>query len=103
MAYNVAKNSYNMQKTGKHLTAEQYNEALENPDTLIVDMRNYYESEIGRFKGAIIPNVETSKELLPKVKNLLEGKEEEKYYFIAQEAFDAKKQVLFLCKMVSKM
>ena len=40
-------------------------------------MRNYYESEVGRFKGAILPNVETSKELLPKVKNLLKGKEEQ--------------------------
>ena len=59
VAYNVPKNSYNMQKTGQYLTAEQYNKALENPETLIVDMRNYYESEIGRFKGAITPNVET--------------------------------------------
>ncbi len=76
VSYNISKESYNMQKTGKHLTAEQYNKALDNPDTLIIDMRNYYESEIGRFNGAIIPNVETSKELLPKVKTLLEGKEE---------------------------
>ena len=36
-------------------------------------MRNYYESEVGRFKGAIVPNVETSKELLPEVKKLLKG------------------------------
>ena len=39
-------------------------------------MRNYYESEVGRFKGAIVPNVETSKDLLPEVKKLLKGKEE---------------------------
>jgi len=76
VAYNVSKDSYNMQKTGKHLTAEEYNKALDKPGTIIVDMRNYYESEIGKFQGAIIPNVETSKELLPKVKTLLEGNEE---------------------------
>ena len=76
VAYNVSKDSYNMQKTGKHLTAEEYNKALDKPETIIVDMRNYYESEIGKFQGAIIPNVETSKELLPKVKTLLEGNEE---------------------------
>ena len=96
MAYNVPKNSYNMQKTGKHLTAEQYNEALDNPDTLIVDMRNYYESEIGRFKGAIIPNVETSKELLPKVKNLLEGKEEEKILLYCTGGIRCEKASSFL-------
>ena len=76
VAYSVSKDLYDMKNTGNHLTAEQYNKMLDNPDTLIVDMRNYYESEIGRFEGAIIPDVETSKELLPKVKTLLEGEEE---------------------------
>ena len=37
-------------------------------------MRNHYESEIGRFKGAICPDVETFKEELPKT--ILKGKEE---------------------------
>ena len=76
VAYNLKKDSYNMKKTGKHLTAEEYNKRLDNPETIVVDMRNYYESEIGRFKGAIVPNVETSKELLPEVKSLLKGKQE---------------------------
>jgi UPF0176 protein len=39
-------------------------------------MRNYYESEVGHFKTAITPDVETSRELLPHVKNLLKGQEE---------------------------
>ena len=96
VAYNVPKNSYNMQKTGEHLTAEQYNKALENPETLIVDMRNYYESEIGRFKGAITPNVETSKDLLPKVKNLLEGKEEKKILLYCTGGIRCEKASSFL-------
>ena len=69
-----------MKKTGKHLTAEEYNKRLDNPETIVVDMRNYYESEIGRFKGAIVPNVETSKELLPEVKSLLKGKQEKRNF-----------------------
>ena len=64
-----------MKKTGKHLNAEEYNKALENSETIVVDMRNYYESEIGRFENALIPDVETSKELLPKVKKMLNGNE----------------------------
>ena len=40
-------------------------------------MRNHYESEIGKFKGAICPDVETFKEELPLVKDLLKGKEKE--------------------------
>ena len=77
VAYGVPNDSYTMEKVGNHLSAEEYNQALDNPDTLIVDMRNYYESEIGRFESAIVPDVETSKELLPEVKRILEGKEEE--------------------------
>jgi len=76
VAYGVPEDSYSMDSIGSHLNAEAYNKALENPDTLIVDMRNYYESEIGRFENAIVPDVETSKELLPEVKRLLEGHEE---------------------------
>ncbi len=77
VAYNVPADTYDMKKTGKHLNAEQYNQALENPGTIIIDMRNYYESEIGRFDNALIPDVETSKELLPKVKKMLNGNEDE--------------------------
>ena len=77
VAYGVPTDSYDMKKVGNHLSAEEYNQALENPDTIIVDMRNYYESEIGRFETAIIPDVEISKELLPEVKRILEGKEGE--------------------------
>ena len=98
VAYNVPKSSYNIQKTGKHLTAEQFNKALESPETLIVDMRNYYESEVGRFKEAIIPNVETSKQLLPKVKNLLKGKEEEKILLYCTGGIRCEKASSFLMK-----
>ena len=81
VAYDVPKESYDMRKVGKHLTASDYNLAIESKDSTVVDMRNYYESEIGRFENAIIPDVETSKELLPEVKKILKGKENEKISF----------------------
>ena len=77
VAYGVSENSYDMNKVGNHLSAEEFNQALEKPETIIVDMRNYYESEVGRFESAVIPDVEISKELLPEVKHILDGKEEE--------------------------
>ena len=67
---------YDVTSVGKHLDAKAWNDALENGAT-VVDMRNHYESEIGKFKGAICPDVETFKEELPKVKKTLEGKEDE--------------------------
>ena len=76
VAYGVPENSYDMNKVGNHLSAEEFNQALEKPETIVVDMRNYYESEVGRFESAVLPNVEISKELLPEVKHILHGKEE---------------------------
>ena len=69
-------NDYDVTNVGEHLSASQWNEAINNGAT-IVDMRNHYESEIGKFTGAICPDVETFKEELPVVKDMLEGKEKE--------------------------
>ena len=53
VAYKISKNEYNMKKIGKHLDYKEYNNAINNGAT-IVDMRNYYEGEVGKFEGAII-------------------------------------------------
>ena len=78
VAYGVSEEAYDMRKVGKHLSAEEYNFAMDQDDSVVVDMRNYYESEIGRFDNALVPDVETSKELLPEVKKLLSGRENDK-------------------------
>ena len=67
---------YDVTNVGEHMDAKAWNIALEKGAT-VVDMRNHYESEIGKFKGAICPDVETFKEELPEVKKMLEGKEGE--------------------------
>lgn len=61
---------------GKHLSAEEFNQLAEDSDTVIVDMRNHYESEVGHFKGAICPDVETFREALPKVEEILRDKKD---------------------------
>ena len=68
---------YDVTNVGEHLDAREWNKAMEN-GAIVVDMRNHYESEIGKFKGAICPDVETFNEELPVVKNLLKGKEDKK-------------------------
>ena len=45
-----------------HLKPLEFNRALEEPGTIIVDMRNHYESEVGRFENAICPDVPTFRE-----------------------------------------
>ena len=77
VAYGVREDEYDMSKVGHHLSAEAFNEKLADGNTVVVDMRNYYESEVGRFENSIIPDVDTSRELLPEVKRLLQGHEQD--------------------------
>jgi UPF0176 protein len=70
--------SFDVTKTGRHLSAVEFNSAMESPDTIVVDMRNNYESEVGHFKGAVLPNQETFKETLPKVVEMLSEKKNNK-------------------------
>jgi len=76
---------------------------LDNPDSIAVDMRNYYESEVGQFKTAIIPDVETSRDLLPQVRNLLKGRKKKRFCYIALGESAVKKPVPICCTMALKM
>lgn len=67
---------YDVTNVGKHLSAAEWNKKMDDGAT-IVDMRNYYESEIGHFDGAILPKSETFREELPEVLGELKGKEED--------------------------
>ncbi|MEK9614254.1 MAG: rhodanese-related sulfurtransferase [Flavobacteriaceae bacterium] len=56
---------FDVTQKGKHVNAEEFNQLLSDPNTICVDMRNHYESEIGHFKGAVTPDVDTFRESLP--------------------------------------
>ena len=73
VADGLSESDYDVTNVGRHLNAVQWNKAIDNGAT-VIDMRNHYESEIGRFKDAICPEVETFKEELPIVKDILRGK-----------------------------
>lgn len=56
---------------GTHLDARSFNEITDRPDTVLIDMRNHYESEIGHFENAVTPDVDTFREQLPLVLDML--------------------------------
>ncbi|MEM6377992.1 MAG: rhodanese-related sulfurtransferase [Bacteroidota bacterium] len=66
--------SFDVTKRGKHLSAAEVNNLLGADDTVVVDMRNHYESEVGYFENAICPDVETFREALPLVEEMLDDK-----------------------------
>lgn len=70
--------SFDVTKKGIHVGAKKFNELLEDENTILVDMRNHYESEIGHFQGAITPDVDTFRESLPIIEDDLADHKEDK-------------------------
>ena len=72
-------NTFDVTNKGIHVNAEKFNALIEDPDTVLVDMRNHYESEIGHFKNAITPDVDTFRDSLDIIeKDLANHKEDKK-------------------------
>lgn len=63
-------------KTGKYLQAREYNELTQRPDTIVVDMRNHYEYEVGHFENAIEVPSDTFREQLPMAVEMLQEHKE---------------------------
>ncbi len=68
--------SFDVTNCGTHVSAEEFNKLANDSNTIIVDMRNHYESEVGKFQNAITPDVETFREELPLVEDLMKGQED---------------------------
>lgn len=62
---------FDVTNRGTHLSAEAFNALTDHTDTIVVDMRNIYESEVGHFENAILPPMETFREGLPMVADML--------------------------------
>jgi UPF0176 protein len=47
---------------GTYVSPSEWNDLIRDPDTIVIDTRNDYETEIGIFKGAVDPNIKTFRE-----------------------------------------
>ncbi len=70
--------TFDVTDKGVHLKAYEFNKLLEDPNTICVDMRNHYESEIGHFEGAITPDVDTFRDSLDIIEEDLKDHKEDK-------------------------
>lgn len=98
VAYNIPKDTYDMNKVGKHLSAKEFNQSIDDKDSIVVDIRNYYESEVGKFEGAVTPDVDRSKELLPEVAELLADKKDKKLHLYCTGGIRCEKASSYLLK-----
>ena len=63
---------------GVHVDAQRFNQLIDDPDTILVDMRNHYESEIGHFKNAVTPDVDTFRDSLDIIEEDIKPHKEDK-------------------------
>ena len=70
--------TFDVTNKGIHLKAKEFNQILDDPNTILVDCRNHYESEVGRFKNAITPDVDTFRASLPIINEQLKDFKEDK-------------------------
>src|SRR5205085_4632055 len=68
--------TFSMERKGKYVDAQAMNELLLDEDTIVVDMRNHYEYEVGHFVKALEVPSDTFREQLPMAAEMLEDKKD---------------------------
>lgn len=63
---------FDMERKGKYVNAEQFNELTKDPGTIVIDMRNHYEYEVGHFENAREIPSDTFREQLPMAVNMMQ-------------------------------
>jgi UPF0176 protein len=69
---------FDVTNVGNHLSPLEFHELAGREDTIVVDMRNNYESEVGRFKNAICPDAFIFREEVEMVVDKLADKKDKK-------------------------
>ncbi|QNA46605.1 oxygen-dependent tRNA uridine(34) hydroxylase TrhO [Lacibacter sediminis] len=63
--------AFDMANKGKYVNAEQFNQLTNDPNTVVIDMRNHYEFEVGHFEKAIEIPSDTFREQLPMAADMM--------------------------------
>lgn len=71
VADGISDPGFDMANKGKYVNAEQFNVLTNDPDTIVVDMRNHYEYEVGHFENAIEVPSDTFRQQLPMAAEML--------------------------------
>ena len=70
--------AFDMGRKGQYVNAETFNQLTEDPGTIVVDMRNHYEFEVGHFENALEVPSDTFREQLPMSADMLKDKKDSK-------------------------
>jgi UPF0176 protein len=76
VADGITDSKFDMSNKGKYVDAESFNKLTSDPETVVVDMRNHYEYEVGHFENAIEIPSDTFREQLPMAVSMLKEKKD---------------------------
>ncbi|MDZ4807787.1 MAG: rhodanese-related sulfurtransferase [Bacteroidota bacterium] len=76
VADGISDPEFDMGNKGKYVNAEQFNQLTNDPDTVVIDMRNHYEYEVGHFEDAIEVPSDTFREQLPMAVDMMKADKE---------------------------
>ena len=76
MADGIDDPDFSMEKKGNYVDAVKMNELMQQDETIVIDMRNHYEYEVGHFENAIEIPSDTFREQLPMAADMMKGNEE---------------------------
>ena len=76
VADGIEDESFSMDNKGNYVNAVQMNELLNSPETIVIDMRNHYEYEVGHFVNAIEIPSDTFREQLPMAADMMKDKKD---------------------------
>lgn len=88
--------TYDLSKVGKHLSALEFHELAGKAETVVIDMRNHYESEIGRFENAVCPDADTFKDAIQMVIRDFEAQKDKKILLYCTGGIRCEKASSFL-------
>lgn len=74
VADGITDRDFNMFQKGKYVDAKAFNRLTDDPETVVIDMRNHYEYEVGHFENAIEVPSDTFREQLPMAVEMLKDK-----------------------------
>lgn len=70
--------TYDVTNVGKHLSPVEFHNAISENDSVVIDMRNHYESEVGYFEKAYCPDADTFRDAIRMVENEFADKKDKK-------------------------
>ncbi len=88
--------TYDLSKVGNHLSALEFHNLAGEPQTVVIDMRNHYESEIGRFENAVCPDADTFKDAIQVVIRDFEQEKDKKILLYCTGGIRCEKASSFL-------